>query len=152
MRMCERRSPARVVHVASKGRIHAYALGIAALFGAFLIALSQLSAHPSTAAKAQSTDGVVAVAGTAELLAGIPQRGNVLGSPTAPVRLVEYADLQCPYCALYARDVGSQAQVHGVRGVPALFVGPRDGTLEPVPLRALAVPEFRAALDGALRA
>ena len=30
---------------------------------------------------------------------GIPQAGVALGSPRAPVTLVEYADLQCPYCA-----------------------------------------------------
>jgi protein-disulfide isomerase len=32
---------------------------------------------------------------------GIPQQGNVLGSPSAPATMVEYIDLQCPYCAQF---------------------------------------------------
>ena len=36
-----------------------------------------------------------------EMLAGIQQKGIYLGSPTARVRFVEFADLQCPFCRQY---------------------------------------------------
>jgi protein-disulfide isomerase len=32
------------------------------------------------------------------LLAGIPEQGTTLGSPAAPVTLVYFGDLQCPFC------------------------------------------------------
>jgi protein-disulfide isomerase len=38
-------------------------------------------------------------------LGGIPQRGGVLGSPSATVRLIEYADPQCPACRLYTESM-----------------------------------------------
>lgn len=37
-------------------------------------------------------------------LDGIPQAGAVLGDPSAPVTLVEYADPQCPYCAEWSKS------------------------------------------------
>jgi protein-disulfide isomerase len=36
------------------------------------------------------------------LFAGIHQSGNVLGSPSAPVTMVEYIDLQCPFCRAFS--------------------------------------------------
>ena len=35
------------------------------------------------------------------LFGGIPQRGVTLGDPDAPATLIEFADLQCPFCAQY---------------------------------------------------
>jgi protein-disulfide isomerase len=69
------------------------------------------------------------------VLAGVPQHATVLGSRTAPVTLVEYADLQCPYCARWAvnafpelvRDYVRTGRVRMVfRGLA--FLGPDSET------------------------
>jgi protein-disulfide isomerase len=71
-----------------------------------LIGASRLSADsqsPPAQPSAPAQPGEVAGAReVTSLLAGIPQAGTVLGRPDAPVTLVEYADLQCPYCAQWA--------------------------------------------------
>ncbi|HEY7966157.1 MAG TPA: thioredoxin domain-containing protein [Solirubrobacteraceae bacterium] len=49
------------------------------------------------------------------LLAGIPQNGNVLGNPNAPITLTEYGDLVCPICRDFALAGEDQAIRHEVR-------------------------------------
>jgi protein-disulfide isomerase len=45
-----------------------------------------------------TTSTLPGAADVTSLLSGIPQHGNVLGKPSAPVTMIEYIDLQCPFC------------------------------------------------------
>jgi protein-disulfide isomerase len=51
------------------------------------------------------SDKPVKTTGDTSALKGIPQSGLVLGSPRAPVTMVEFADLQCPFCAEFHHNV-----------------------------------------------
>jgi protein-disulfide isomerase len=54
---------------------------------------SSKSSIPKTAKEKNST-----VTAVSNLVAGIPQKGNALGSPTAPLTLQYFGDLECPIC------------------------------------------------------
>lgn len=49
------------------------------------------------------------------LLAGIPQHGTTLGSPSAKVTVTEYGDLVCPVCKTFALGAENQLIANDVR-------------------------------------
>jgi protein-disulfide isomerase len=66
---------------------------------AVLVAVVVASPGKDSSTKDSSPSAVVSS------LKGIPQSGVTLGSPNAPVTMIEFADLQCPFCAEYSRNV-----------------------------------------------
>jgi protein-disulfide isomerase len=126
----------------SHARLYVAASLSAAVVVSALVIASQLGSAETREAET-ATSQLTGATETAALLTGIPQHGGVLGSPQARVTLVEYADLQCPYCGEFSRNA-----------LPSLVTEyVRTGKVRLV-FRGLAFvgPESEPALRGALAA
>ncbi len=73
---------------------------VAAFFLAVLIVATVLAIVRPGAGTSAGSQGNAQTVGSE--FAGIPEQRTLLGDPKAPATLVEFADLQCPFCAQYA--------------------------------------------------
>jgi protein-disulfide isomerase len=62
------------------------------------------SSNTAVPARGSLANALPGAAETQQLLKGIPQSGNVLGDPSAPVTVYEYVDLQCPFCQQFETE------------------------------------------------
>jgi protein-disulfide isomerase len=79
----------------------AAAIALAAVAAALAFALTGGSSPTAATTASTLPDSGAAIS----LFKGIPQQGIVLGSPKAPVTMVEYIDLQCPICRAFETTV-----------------------------------------------
>jgi protein-disulfide isomerase len=89
-----RRASPKVLIIAA---VVAVAVIVAIVLGVVLSGGSSSSSSTSAAQLPDATD-------VAQQFAGIPQHGNVLGKPSAPVTVIEYIDLQCPFCRQFETE------------------------------------------------
>ncbi|MDX6638367.1 MAG: hypothetical protein QOJ01_1878 [Solirubrobacterales bacterium] len=73
-------------------------LGAAAVFAAIVVAVVIVVSRAGSSSLQHLPADRQAVA---ELFGGIREQGLYLGDPKAPATLVEYADLQCPFCRAF---------------------------------------------------
>jgi protein-disulfide isomerase len=125
---------------ASPKVLGAAAAGIVGIVAAIVLAFAFAGGGSSSGTTTTVSELPDAAASIAEFK-GIPQHGNLLGKPSAPVTMVEYIDLQCPACRVFETEV-MPTIVDGyvrtgkvkVEARPIAFIGPdslrgRDATI-----------------------
>lgn len=76
------------------------AIGVLLAGGIFLLSRAPAGTNTGTAQKTRAVDAT----------------DHILGNPNAPVKIIEYADLECPYCKAFQKTMDQVMNVYGSSG------------------------------------
>jgi protein-disulfide isomerase len=115
-RVAEERAAAERAQRARRTRMLGGVLALAVVIVGVAIAISVSGTSGSSSApKPSSTAARQAASTVSTLIAGLPQSGVTIGSPTAKVTVTEFGDLECPICRDFALGPESQLISKDVR-------------------------------------
>jgi protein-disulfide isomerase len=80
-------------------------LAAGAVFLAIVVVVVLVVANSSSSSSGGDASNLVEIKQVDSLVNGIPQSNMLLGDPKAPVQLIEYGDLQCPFCKAYSEEI-----------------------------------------------
>ena len=89
---------------ASPRVLAAGAVAVVVAIAAIVAVVSLTGGDNGTDRESAETTTLPGAAEVARLYRGIPQSGTTLGNPSAPVTMVEYVDLQCPFCRQFVTE------------------------------------------------
>lgn len=90
------------LRAAAQSRRRLKALGGVVISAMAVVAVAVGISSGGGTANAATGGHLTGAAFSASLFSGIPQHGLVLGKSSAPIKVEEFADLQCPYCDEYS--------------------------------------------------
>jgi protein-disulfide isomerase len=90
--------PTRTRRQASPRVLIAAAAVVVLIIVGIVLGVVLIGGGSSNSSSSASATALPDAADVQQLFAGIPQHANVLGKTSAPVTMVEYIDLQCPFC------------------------------------------------------
>lgn len=119
-------------------------LGAGAVFLVIVVVVVLIVAN-SGGSSGGDASNLKEVSAVDSLVTGVPQSGTTLGDPNAKVELIEYGDLQCPFCKAYSEEVLPQVIENKVKNGQAkltfhnfIIIGEQSG---PAGAAALAAGE-----------
>lgn len=98
-----------------------------------LAAVAVLIVISSNSSSGGDSEHIVDVKLVDQQLAGIPQKGMILGRPSAKAKLLEFGDLKCPVCKAYSEEIMPEVIENEVRSGEAavefrnfMIIGPQS--------------------------
>jgi protein-disulfide isomerase len=101
-RIAEERARAEQAQRAQRLRMLGGVVLAAIIVVVVVVVISSSGSSTPAPTKPHSAAATANVNAVSSLLAGIPESGQTLGKPSAPVTITEYADLDCPVCDAFA--------------------------------------------------